>query len=92
MKKNSLLSPPNAYVYDGRSIFYSSAELQKVLLFKILSFILFIQSDAVSISYSEVSKLIQQTFDRKTKFNVCLALIFFIFLTNLGYPQAMSDR
>uniref|UniRef100_A0A914KTD7 Piwi domain-containing protein n=1 Tax=Meloidogyne incognita TaxID=6306 RepID=A0A914KTD7_MELIC len=58
VKKNSLLSPPNAYVYDGRSIFYSSAELQK--------------SDAVSISYSEVSKLIQQTFDRKTKFNVIL--------------------
>nr|CAD2201225.1 unnamed protein product [Meloidogyne enterolobii] len=58
VKKNCLLSPPNAYVYDGRSIFYSSAELQKC--------------DAVSISYSEVSKLIQQTFDRKTKFNVIL--------------------
>uniref|UniRef100_A0A1I8BDP9 Piwi domain-containing protein n=1 Tax=Meloidogyne hapla TaxID=6305 RepID=A0A1I8BDP9_MELHA len=56
VNKECLLSLPNTYVYDGRSIFYSSAELK--------------QSETISISYSEVSKLIQQTFDKKIKFNV----------------------
>ncbi|KAF7635095.1 hypothetical protein Mgra_00005536 [Meloidogyne graminicola] len=74
INKLGLLTPPNAYVYDGRSIFYSSVELK--------------QCEPIFISCSEVSKFILETFDIKTIFNVlikpCLTANYILDLSDLS--------